>query len=264
MSAGDDGPSETRRRVLATVAGGTSAALAGCAGLLDESGTAKSPDQATPAAPAADRPATGTQTATSPTATEPASGPIASARVADADAAYPTMGSADADATATLFGGWKCPFTRQFVRRALPSIVREYVQPGDVAIRFRAVRFQAGSAHGRDEPRANRVGQAVWHAAPERFWAYFAVLYERQPPESERWATTDRLQGFARAAGIDDTDPLRAAATGDRYQDVWQRTQRRVGELGITGLPRLRLGGEITAPTLEPRKTKEQLDRAAR
>lgn len=256
----DDAPTgRSRRRVLATTAAGATGLVAGCAGVLDDSGDESRPDGTARTGTAGTPQSQPTDADTAGSAQ--VGGPVADAPVPATDTDYAVMGRPDAPVTATLFGGWKCPYTRQYVRGPFRDVVREYVRPGDLAVRFRAVRFLRGEPHGADEPRANRVGQAVWHTAPERFWPYFAHVFAEQPPETERWATTERLIGFARDVGVENTAPLERAATGDRYQENLRRTMDRVADLGIEGIPRLRLGGEITAPTLDPEATREQLER---
>jgi methylmalonyl-CoA mutase cobalamin-binding subunit len=112
---------------------------------------------------------------------------------------------------------------------------------------------------GDDEARSNRAGQAVWHEAPEQFPEYVATLYANQPSEQTEWATVDTLVSFADEAGVEDTDAVRESITTGEYTELWQTTQDLVEEKGIRGIPRLELGGEITAPTINPGATERQL-----
>lgn len=186
-------------------------------------------------------------------------GVVASVSVPTTETDYAVMGQADAT-RATVYGGWKCPYTRQFVRNQLPGIVREYVQSGDLRIEFRAVRFQTGTPYGGDEARATRAGLAVWHERPDDFWPYFARVYATQPPETQEWATVDALTDRMTAVGIERTDPIREAITSGQYRSLWRATMDRVHRLGLEGIPRLALGGEVTAPTLRPAATRRQLE----
>lgn len=90
--------------------------------------------------------------------------------------------------------------SREFVTQMLPAIIGRYIAPGDLALEFRAVRFQADESWGDDEPRANRAGLAVWHEAPEQFPAYVETVYANQPSEQTEWATLDQLLRFAERA----------------------------------------------------------------
>ncbi len=95
---------------------------------------------------------------------------------------YATMGSEDAKVTARFYGAWKCPYTRHFVLEFLPTLIEEYVEPGDVAIEFRAVAYEDGEGfHGPDSPRAARAGLVIWNQQPDHFWKYFGT--DIQKPE---------------------------------------------------------------------------------
>lgn len=242
-------PTHTRRDLLAAVGVAASLGLAGCSDLADGDGT----------------PASLTETATgSPTGGETGadSDAVASLGVAATDTDYAVLGSEDASETATLYGGWKCPYTKEFVDEMLPPIVAEYVAPGDLAIEFRAVRFQADESWGDDEPRANRSGLAVWHEAPEQFPAYLATVFENQPSEQTEWATVEKLVGFVERAGIAETQPIEESITAGEHSALWKDTMDAVSEKGIEGVPRFELGGEITAPILDPDATERQLENA--
>lgn len=239
-------PLHTRRDLLATAGVAASIGLAGCSDLTGGNGT----------------PASATETASSPpngNETAADSKAVASLGVAATDTDYAVLGSEDAVETATLYGGWKCPYTRQFVTQMLPSIVAKYMEPGDLAVEFRAVRFQADESWGDDEPRSNRAGLAVWHEAPEQFPAYVETLYSKQPSEQTRWATVEKLVGFAEQAGVEETQPIEDSITAGEHSALWQATMDVVEEKGIEGIPRFELGGEITAPILDPDATERQL-----
>lgn len=243
----------SRRGLVAALGGAASVGLAGCSSITGTpAGTPDSP----------------TGTATDGAGETPTDGGdagsgdvVATAPVPRTDTEYALMGQADAPETATLYGGWKCPYTRDFVRGMFRDVVRDYVGTGRLTVEFRSVRFQADEPHGNDEPRANRAGLAVWHSAPERFWPYVAHLFSVQPAETEEWATTERLVRLAREAGVEETQPVEQAAEGRQYDDLWQRTMDVVEEKSIRGIPRFELGGEITAPTIDPDATRAQLER---
>lgn len=245
-------PSHSRRSVLVTAGTALGLGLAGCSSLLD--GTQETPTSSTETTGA------GTGTGTPGTASNATS--VAGLGVAATDTDYAVLGSADARKTATLYGGWKCPYTKEFVLQMLPPIIERYMAPGDLAMKFRAVRFQADESWGDDEPRANRGGQTVWHKAHEQFPEYVETLYRNQPSEQTRWATIQKLIAFAEQAGIADTQPIKESITAGEYTARWKNTMEVVSEKGIAGIPRFELGREITAPILDPEATEQQLKQA--
>jgi len=247
------GDSHTRRRLLATLGGVGSLGLAGCSALRD--GT----DSGEPDSPSTTEPETTTGVETSPDASAKAS-TVGDLQIAITDAEYAVLGSSEAAETATLYGGWKCPYTREFLLQEFPDVVEQYVAPGQLAVEFRAVRFQADESWGDDEPRANRAGQAIWHQTPEQFPAYVQTVFENQLSEQTEWATLEQLGTFAEEAGIEEWEPIEQSITSGEYSERWKETMDVVREKGIEGIPRLELGGRITAPILDPAATDRQLE----
>lgn len=249
--------SSSRRWLLSALGTTSVAALAGCSSLLgDDEGTAHGGDP--PSSPTEGPPESSAGT---PNGSLTADGPVATAPLPTTASDYAVLGREAASRRATLYGAWKCPHTRAFVQEWLPPLVNRYVASGDLQIRFRAVRFQTDEPYGGDESRANQAGLAVWETAPDSYWAYFEHVFENQPPETTEWATTERLASYARAVGIDESEPVREAIEAERYSDRRRASRAAFDELGLDGVPRFQLGDEVTAPTVDPQATKDQLSR---
>ena len=175
---------------------------------------------------------------------------------------YPTMGTAGE--TVTLYGNWKCPYTREFVRGQLPGLVEDFVRPGDVSLQFRSVAYRSGDPFlGADAPRSTRAGLAVWETDPEAFWTYFTYVFANQPQERYQWGTPELLTRFAGTAGVDDPGAVRTAATGAAYESRLRQTVESATRRDIWSVPRVASDGQVTAPTRDAASTREQLERAA-
>ncbi|WP_135823762.1 DsbA family protein [Halorussus ruber] len=175
---------------------------------------------------------------------------------------YARLGSADADATAVLYGNWKCPYTQEFVLQMLGDVVEEFVKPGDVALEFRALSYLDGEPFlGPDAPRAARAGLEVWNSSPRKYWQYFSSVFTNQPPEKYDWATPDRLSRFAKSAGVKSGAVENALLTGAHRERV-RATTKAAAEQGIATVPRVVTDAAITAPTVDFAATKRQLRRA--
>lgn len=178
--------------------------------------------------------------------------------------AYAMMGSGNGP-TATLFGNWKCPYTQDFVLKHLPKIIEEYVRPGDLSIRFRALSYVGGSPFlGSDAPRAARAGLGVWHRDPDAFWKYFGTAFLNQPPEQYEWATTKQLAQLATASDVDGASRIANAAADGANEERVKATTRAARRTGVSTVPRVVVNGEVTAPTVEYKETKQALDAAVR
>jgi len=173
------------------------------------------------------------------------------------------MGFAHAKASATLYGNWKCPYTRDFVNSNLRDVVKKYVEPGHLRLRFRSLAYVNGHPFlGPDAPRAARAGLAVWNENPTSFWRYFATIFASQPNEEYQWATTDQLLRFAKAANVGHRDRIRTAITSGKYQKPVRETVTDAQKNGIHSVPRLVVGGTVTSPTVDYGHTKRVIEHA--
>lgn len=233
----------SRRAVLGAVAG-TSTALAGCTGLLGGGDARKSPSG------------------------DPLDSPAANAPLPDdaADRTYAAMGTGGSEVV--YFGSWKCPFCAEFAVGSdrvlsLSTIVTDYVEPGDVQLTYRCLAYTSnGPFLGPDAPRAARAGLSVWNRDPEAYWGYHEYVMANQPPESETWATTDRLVEFAQDAGVENTDGLRTDLESGKYEEAVRATTSAFSDTGASGTPSLVVDGEVYSP-FEPEQTRQALDALA-
>jgi len=242
----------TRRDLLVTAGGAV--ALAGCTGGGSQTPTATQE---------ADDGATATTTGT------PESGPVASAPLPeDTGTTYAVTGSADA--TVSYVGNWKCPFCAAFSTGetdrpllSLGDIVTDYVEPGDLSLTYRGLAYGSNGEPflGPDAPRATRFGLAVWRAAPASYWAFHEHVMANQPPESEQWATLDRLAAVAREAGVPDAAVASArdrTAAGTDSSAV-EATTEFAADAGVSGTPALVVDGASYSP-FDPDEIREALD----
>lgn len=254
-----------RRGALAFLGAAATSSLAGCATVaqrLDGYRSTSIPDGAKAyGASGSD----GGTTAAPEFDVKPVSGPItkASIPVSARSETYAVMGTEDAP-TLTLFGSWKCPYTREFVINDFGRIVEEYVDGGDVSIRFRSYAYDNGTPFlGPDAPRASWAGVSVWNHAPQEFWRYFATVFANQPPERYHWATLAQIRGFLQAADVPDESSIADDIHAGKNDERVRATTTAVNELGIDTVPRLVYDGTVVAPNLDPERTDRLLRRAA-
>ena len=224
----------TRRRILATSA---TLALSGCLG--GENGDSSN-----------------TESGSSPS-TESDS-PVANAPVPDdpTSSTYARAGSADRP-TVTYYGNWKCPYCADFSTGFLGDIVTDYVEPGDISLRFRSLAYIDGEPFlGPDSPRAAQAGLAIWNVDPGAYWQFHEYIFANQPPESERWATTDKLVSFAEEAGVSETGQLRTDIQDQAYESPIQKSSQAATDQGVSGTPALVIDGETVNPLSDEQRTR--------
>ncbi|WP_232423684.1 thioredoxin domain-containing protein [Haladaptatus paucihalophilus] len=268
---------DDRRRVLGVIGAGLSAGIAGCSafskdGSPETTGERSGGEQSTtteegPAAPETTDTENDSKSASDegpPEKVEPSPKAYRSVPLPSkpTENEYATMGDDDASVTAKFYGAWKCPYTHDFVLNILPTFIEEYVKPGDVAIEFRAVAYEDGEGfHGPDEPRAARAGLSVWNEDPESYWTYFGTMFQNQN-SSPGWATTETLVRIAEEADVSHLSKITSQIEAKKYQSQIERTMDQVHEIPISAVPRIVVGDTVTAPTVNPKKTKAQLDAA--
>lgn len=232
----------SRRAVLGTVAG-ASTALAGCTGILGGGGDAqKSPSG------------------------DPLESPAANAPIPDdaGSRTYATMGTGGPEIT--YFGSWKCPFCAEFAVGSdrvlsMSTIATDYVEPGDLTLRYQCLAY-TGSGDpflGADAPRAARAGLSVWNREPAAYWGFHEYVMANQPPESDQWATTDRLVTFAREANVSNPSGVRSDLESGKYEQAIEATTKDFDQSGASGTPALVVDGETYSP-FDPEKSRQALD----
>ena len=162
---------------------------------------------------------------------------------------YPTMGSGDGTPTATVYGNFKCPYTKEFVSGNLQAIIDEFVTTGRLALRFYNLAYQPGdtSAHyiSSSDPRCAAMGIGVWNEDPDSYWQFFAETFD-DPPEG--YVDYSELASRARSAGVSNADTIAKKARAGEYDAAVERISDEAGANGVTFTPTLELAGDTTAP----------------
>jgi protein-disulfide isomerase len=187
---------------------------------------------------------------------------VANAPVPDSPSSltYGTMGGGDRP-TVTYYGNWKCPYCAQFSASFLGDLVTDYVESGDINLQFRALSYINGKPFlGPDAPRAARAGLAVWNVDPETYWRYHEYVFANQPPESETWATTDKLVSFADSSGVGDPDRVREQLDGQTYETAVRKTSETAAAAGVSATPALVIDGETVNPLSDESRVRTLID----
>lgn len=192
-------------------------------------------------------------------------GPVASAPVPDSldDHTYAAMGQDEAPVEVVYLGSWKCPFCADFSTGLLGDIVTDYVEPGDLRLRYRSLAYIDGEPFlGPDAPRAARAGLAVWNVDPSRYWRFHEYVMVNQPSEGKQWASAGTLTTMAERAGVGNPDAVRSAIENGDYQSTVERTSQRAASLGLRATPALVVGDSATNPVADAERTRTLLDKA--
>lgn len=237
----------TRRAVLAATSAATTTALAGCSGVFGDGTPEKQGEPTDTVAPDV----------------------VATVSIPDDTdgRTYATMGTSGP--VVTYFGSWKCPFCASFGTGSgdmidLPRIVTDYIEPGDLRLRFRCIGYDTEGKGflGPDAPRAARAGLAVWNRDPGSYWRYHETVMANQGAEDKTWATTDKLVQFANDAGVSDVEGVRADIEDGKYEQPVKANTQAFGDAGAEGTPSLIIDGENYNPG-DRQETRNALDEYA-
>jgi protein-disulfide isomerase len=139
------------------------------------------------------------------------------------------LGDPKAPVTVTEFVDLQCPICAKASQTVVPSVINDYVRPGDVKLQARTLSFI-----GPDSVRAARVAAGAEQQG--RLWPFLETFYSKQGPENSGYVTDDFLRSVASASGVNASKAL-AFADGSTSQTPLARANAEAQKLGINGTP---------------------------
>ncbi|WP_435345825.1 DsbA family protein [Haloarchaeobius sp. HRN-SO-5] len=122
---------------------------------------------------------------------------------------HPVMGSMDAPLDIYYWSDYQCPFCQRFERDTLPSLVDDYVRPGDVRLVFIEYPYL-----GQRSWTAAVMDRCVWRQVREddarAYWRWHSAVFAEQDSGTSEWASKANLLEVTR--GVEGVD---AAAVED-------------------------------------------------
>jgi protein-disulfide isomerase len=145
------------------------------------------------------------------------------------------LGAESAQVTLVEYADLQCPFCRAYAEEIWPTLVDEYVRPGEVRMEFRGLAFL-----GEDSEEALRYVQAA--GLQNRLWQMQDALYRNQGGENSGWVTEELARELgAQIEGLD-VDRMIEDAQGDGAQSDEVATriseaQTQASAAGVSGTP---------------------------
>lgn len=104
------------------------------------------------------------------------------------------LGDPNAPATLVVYEDPQCPFCRQWNVDTLPTVLRDYVRPGDLKLEYRGIVIIG--------PNSVKGLRAIYAAAPQnKLWNMVDALYAQQGAENSGWITNEVIRSAAQQAG---------------------------------------------------------------
>jgi protein-disulfide isomerase len=158
----------------------------------------------------------------------------------------PRLGRADAPVTIAEFVDLQCPFCRDFVIEAVPTLIQKHIRPGRARLEARGLTFL-----GPDSERGMRACLAA--GLQGRMFELMELLYYNQGAENSGWLSQDLIEAAARSVpGLDEErvfEDMDSAAVSRLLEDHAEEAERR----SVTGTPTIFVGptgGELTRVAL--------------
>jgi protein-disulfide isomerase len=146
----------------------------------------------------------------------------------------PFLGDPEAPVKLVEYADLQCPFCAEWSEEMLPTLVTDYVRPGDVQAEFRAVAIL-----GADSETAARFVIAA--GSQNLMWQFQEALYRRQGGENEGWVTDELMREVAEEVPGLDVDKLFTDADSAQVAAQLQENMARFQADGASGTPTVML-----------------------
>ena len=153
----------------------------------------------------------------------------------------PSIGEEGAPVQIALFEDFKCPACRNFTESVFPQLERELVESGQAEVFF--VNFPLPL--GPDSVTAAIATECVYDQDAAAFWDYKTYLFRAQGPESQEWATPERLTQLARdyLPGVN-ADEVRTCIDEREFADRVEGERQMGAAAGVNSTPSVFVNGE--------------------
>jgi protein-disulfide isomerase len=165
------------------------------------------------------------------------------------------LGSPDATVTLIEYADIQCPGCLHYTETLFPTLVEEYVRPGNVRTEFRGFPFI-----GEDSMKGQRFLLAA--AEQNKLWELMQAFYANQGVEHSGWLTDDLIREVAAALPGLDVDKLFADAESEKITQAAQQSLVDAQQAGISQTPSLLVRVGDGKPYLIEVATPDQLREA--
>jgi len=139
-------------------------------------------------------------------------------------------GSPTAPVVLVEYADYRCPFCGLFSRDTLPSLVKKYVDSGQLRVEWRDL-----PVFGAESSSAAVAGRAAGEQG--RFWQFNEAVYAIAPERGHAALPRERLIQLAGAAGVPDLKKFEADLDSSELKKAVAVDAQEAAGLGATGTP---------------------------
>jgi protein-disulfide isomerase len=145
------------------------------------------------------------------------------------------LGSPDASVTLVEFADPQCPFCARWATDVLPTLIKEYVRPGDVRIVLRGVGILGDDS--------NTALQYLYAAGEQnKLWNVVELMYRNQGAENDGWVTEDLMRAIGEAVPGLDVDKWMSARGSTAVSDEIASALQEAQAISLPGTPTFLIG----------------------
>ena len=132
----------------------------------------------------------------------------------------------------------QCPFCADFSTGALPTVIEEYVRPGDLRLDFQPLTFI-----GPDSEEAARMAAAL--ADQDLMWQFVDLFYANQEAENSDYVDDQFVRDIAGQISGADVEAALAARDSAAVDSILADAERSASEAGISSTPSFLIGPSV-------------------
>ena len=140
--------------------------------------------------------------------------------------------------TLQYFGDLQCPFCKQFMRGALPSLIQRYVRGGKLKIEYRSLET---ATRDRETFKTQQVA-ALAAGKQNHLWEYIELFYREEGKENSGYVTERYLQGLAHQVAGLNLIAWTAARNGTDLANTLTSDAQAASNAGLTATPSFLIG----------------------
>jgi protein-disulfide isomerase len=158
----------------------------------------------------------------------------------------PVLGSNKAKVLLVEFGDYRCHFCARFHRYAIGSLIRNFVDTGQVRFLFKD--FIVNDKPG--DTTSMLAAIASYCAADQgKYWPYHNEVYNNSKGENVAWVNPGVLKQFATNVKIPDINKFSSCLDSHTHADIVEQNNKLAGNMGLQATPSFIL---ISTSKLEP------------
>ena len=143
----------------------------------------------------------------------------------------------------TVYGDFKCPYSKKFEEHVMPSLTKEYIDTDKVTYTY-----VNAAILGDDARLGSAAGHAVQHIAPHKFLQFKKEIFKLQESEGKEWITPNLIDKVIQKLHLSQakTQQIKNLYT-NRNSIAWEnmlRDQKRIDKEQIEEMPTVKIDGK--------------------